>query len=1214
MKSPTGEPISPLTSHRASKDERLSRQGNPVHIFSKAGAIFALILMVISCTAPAFAVEQIDDAGAVSMAPLSQDYIKYQQSASSHRSLVSAAEPEIENGSGHAMGLIPRRTDFSYLAGSDVSDALLSGKASEGIVTASHDMVGLPTSYDLRQTGKLMAIRDQSTSGSCWAFATYASLESYLMAGETRDFSENNMKNTAGFDLDPNLGGGNDYMSTAYLVRWSGPVNEATDPYDPDSISSPSYPPVKHVQDVLYLPPRAGYTNNDNIKSAIMTYGALYTTIRYDASSYDSSTHSYYYSGSGSINHAVAIVGWDDNYNKNNFTSVPSGNGAFIVRNSWNTDWGEAGYFYISYYDTKIGKDNTVFTAEPTYNYDHIYQYDWLGWVSSIGNGADTAYFASNYESTGEQVLKATGFYTAAVNSEYQIKVYRGGVLMQTTSGTIAVPGYHTVQLDSSVPLDAGQAFRIEVRLRTPGYGYPIPVEYADADYSSGAVQNASETFYSVNGVTWYDAATDMGCSICLKAYTQDSYSIVGFSQPSYTVAENAGSAVITVTRGSSSSSCTVDYQALEGNTSARDFTTVQGTLSFATGETTQTFTVPITGDQFLEESETIALLLYNPTGGAVIDDDLAPLTIIDDETVPSPLPATLAFAASETDGSLSMIDVTSNTVIAVLDAGTGAHDVAVSPGGAFVYVTDNSTGKLRIFIVRTLAFLQPITVGDRPHGIAVSPDGSTAAVANSGSNTVSLVNLSTRTVSSTVNVGQSPEAVAFSPDGLTAYAVNRAAGTVSKINTQTGSVTSTVNVGSSPQNIAVAPDGRAYITNYGSNSISVINGAQVTTINLAGQPYDIVVSPDGGLGYVSYPDLDSIDIISLPDGASQGHKSMPAPGVIGLSADGEVLYGAGIESRIFEKFTLPDGFPVFPIMAGNNTTGLAIGPAYQDPTVEFASATYSVTRSDAELTITIERDGCIDTPISLGVSATGGNATAGTDYAALPFSVEISQGAREATFNLTVLGGTTGDRTLVLTLISSPEGAQTGSTVSTTISIVEDRIESVTLDLVEGWNLISLPLRVENNDLATIFPGDVRSGIVEVWGWDVTAQEWEYYSPDPNGYYYQYYPELTNIDTGKAYWVEMNKSASFTVLGFVPDSSPNSPFTLQPDWNFVGSTGITPETPAFMYPAALEVWGWDVTAQEWEYYSPDPNGYYYQYYPELNYIESGHGYWVSMP
>jgi len=1172
--------------------------------------------MIVSCTVPAFAVEQIDDAGAVSMAPLSQDYIKYQQSMSSHRSLVSAAEPGIENGSGHAMGLIPRRTDFSYLAGSDVSDALLSGKASEGIVTASHDMAGLPTSYDLRQTGKLTAIRDQSTSGSCWAFATYASMESYLLAGETRDFSENNLKNTAGFDLDPNLGGGNDYMSTAYLVRWSGPVNEATDPYDPDSISSPSYPPVKHVQDVLYLPPRAGYTNNDNIKSAIMTYGALYTTIRYDASSYDSSTHSYYYTGSGSINHAVAIVGWDDNYNKNNFTSVPSGNGAFIVRNSWNTDWGEAGYFYISYYDTKIGKDNTVFTAEPTYNYDHIYQYDWLGCVDNIGAGTDTSWFAANYVSTGDQVLKATGFYTATVNSEYQIKVYKGSVLMQTTSGTIAVPGYHTVQLDSSVPLDAGQAFRIEVRLRTPGYLWPIPVEYADTGYSSRAIQNASETFISLDGTTWYDAATDIGidCSVCLKAYTQNQYSTIGFSQPSYTVAENAGAAVITVTRDFSSSSCSVDYQALEGNTSARDFTTMQGTLSFATGETTQTFTVPITGDQFLEESETIALLLYNPTGGAVIDDDLAPLTIIDDETVPSPLPATLAFAASETDGSLSMIDVTSNTVIAVLDAGTGAHDVAVSPGGAFVYVTDNSTGKLRIFIVRTLAFLQPITVGDRPHGIAVSPDGSTAAVANSGSNTVSLVNLSTRTVSSTVNVGQSPEAVAFSPDGLTAYAVNRAAGTVSKINTQTGSVTSTVNVGSNPQNIAVAPDGRAYIANYGSNSISVINGARVTTINLAGQPYDIVVSPDGGLGYVSYPDLDSIDIISLSDGASQGHKSMPAPGVIGLSADGEVLYGAGIESRIFEKFTLPDGFPIFPIMAGNNTTGLAIGPAYQDPTVEFASATYSVTRSDAELTITIERDGCIDTPISLGLSVTGGNATAGTDYAALPFSVEIPQGAREATFNLTVLGGTTGDRTLVLTLISSPEGAQTGSTVSTTISIVEDRIESVTLDLVEGWNLISLPLRVENNDLSSIFPADVRDGMVIIWGWDETTQNWVFYSPNQNHYFYQYYPAVTEIETGRAYWVKMNKSATFTIQGTVPDQVPDSPVTLVSRWNMVSCTGITSLTPATMYPDATIIWGWDETTQNWVFYSPDQNHYFYQYYPQIDYIQPGHGYWVKKP
>ena len=74
-------------------------------------------------------------------------------------------------------------------------------------------------------------------AGACWAFATYASLESYLMPGENWDFSENNMKNLLssaypeGFDRDNPNDGGNEFMSTAYLARWSGPVAESDDPY-----------------------------------------------------------------------------------------------------------------------------------------------------------------------------------------------------------------------------------------------------------------------------------------------------------------------------------------------------------------------------------------------------------------------------------------------------------------------------------------------------------------------------------------------------------------------------------------------------------------------------------------------------------------------------------------------------------------------------------------------------------------------------------------------------------------------------------------------------------------------------------------------------------------------------------------------------------------------------------------------------------------------
>ena len=148
-----------------------------------------------------------------------------------------------------------------------------------------------PAYYDLRSLKKVsQSIKDQGTSGTCWAFATYESLESFLMPRENWDFSENNLKNLltsaypGGFDY---IEGGNMFMSTAYLARWSGPVKEIDDPYNPYSGMSPNNLPIqKHVQNVSFYPDRNGPMDNNEIKSAVMNYGVVYTTINYDPTFY----------------------------------------------------------------------------------------------------------------------------------------------------------------------------------------------------------------------------------------------------------------------------------------------------------------------------------------------------------------------------------------------------------------------------------------------------------------------------------------------------------------------------------------------------------------------------------------------------------------------------------------------------------------------------------------------------------------------------------------------------------------------------------------------------------------------------------------------------------------------------------------------------------------------------------------------------------------
>ena len=197
----------------------------------------------------------------------------------------------------------------------------------------------------------------------------------------------------------------------------------------------------------------------------------------------------------------------------------------------------------------------------------------------------------------------------------------------------------------------------------------------------------------------------------------------------------------------------------------------------------------------------------------------------------------------------------------------------------------------------------------------------------------------------------------------------------------------------------------------------------------------------------------------------------------------------------------------------------------------------------------------------------------------------------------------------IVLTAVIDRDTGRTVSLNQTTINLYG----TYTFNLVSGWNLISLPLNVQNNDITSIFPAGVISHIVDIWGWDSSTQNYVYYSPDPSDYFYTYYPAVTKIEAGKGYWVNMDQPASFTVTGTIPDNAPNSAFSLQSKWNLVGPTGLSSISTPTMYPSVVDIWGWNPSIQNYVYYSPDPSDYFYTYYSKIDNTEIGQGYWVYM-
>ncbi|HEY3378168.1 MAG TPA: lectin like domain-containing protein [Armatimonadota bacterium] len=429
----------------------------------------------------------------------------------------SSAFARSVTGFGAALGFRPAPVHYTHATGQRL--ALMSMAAT-----------ALPATFDLRTQGRVTPVRNQNPLNTCWTFATYGSLESCLLPGETRDFSEIDLAKSSGFTLNVS-DGGNEDMATAYLARWGGPINESDEPYTTSTAAPPSGLPVqKHLQDVAYLPDRSGPLDNASIKQAIMSAGALYTSMFWSDSAYKASTAAYYYSGLG-MNHAVTLVGWDDNYSRTNFAATPPGDGAFLVRNSWGTSWGNGGYFYISYYDSVVGHYNALFYGvEPATNYARVYQYDPLGLCSNSGYGSPTARFANVFTAVGSESLAAASWYVASPGSSYQLSVYvnptngplaAGSPVAQQT-GLFDTPGYHTVKLMTPVALAAGQRFSVVVTLTTPGYNYPIPIERPISGYSDRATALAGQSYMSANGTSWTDVTQSYAnTNVCLKAFTR---------------------------------------------------------------------------------------------------------------------------------------------------------------------------------------------------------------------------------------------------------------------------------------------------------------------------------------------------------------------------------------------------------------------------------------------------------------------------------------------------------------------------------------------------------------------------------------------------------------------------------------------------------------------------------------------------------------------
>ncbi len=367
--------------------------------------------------------------------------------------------------------------------------------------------------------------------------------------------------------------GGFASSSQVLLTSWTGPLAESQEPYMPlesangsedtyglrNAEADKTSPVLAHVQEFVYLESPSQYHIDtdkkryifdgndagrvDLIKQALIKYGALMFSYQADSSTPGDGGNSDYMNYDNfcqfddsqeiAMNHMVTLVGWDDNYPRENFKTgkggLPEHNGAFLIKNSWgnydsnverygdrfvqayNDLIGEpsgklmllafnygipdenghgSGYAWVSYEDhsifnlTAIDADDAI----DGFQYDYIYQYDHTNPVSflpiSLPTDNPETLVANVFTSERDETLAAVSVYAPENNTEAEIEVYRitdanmnnptEGELLSFATAEFALRGFYTVPLDLPAELKAGDRFAVVESIRTEKDGKKV--------------------------------------------------------------------------------------------------------------------------------------------------------------------------------------------------------------------------------------------------------------------------------------------------------------------------------------------------------------------------------------------------------------------------------------------------------------------------------------------------------------------------------------------------------------------------------------------------------------------------------------------------------------------------------------------------------------------------------------------------------------------
>lgn len=318
---------------------------------------------------------------------------------------------------------------------------------------------------------------------------------------------------------------------------------------------------------------------------------------------------------------------------------------------------------------------------------------------------------------------------------------------------------------------------------------------------------------------------------------------------------------------------------------------------------------------------------------------------------------AETAYVADSGSGTLTPIEVSSNTAGNPIKVGSGPTAVALTPNGKTLYVANRSSDTVTPIEVATNKPGPEMKVGLEPDAVAITPNGKTVYVANWGSDTVTPITVATNKVGKEIALGSGgePHAIVVTPNGKTVYVVNFGFEYVVAIETATNKKVGEINVGEGPRSIALTPDGKtAYVT-------SAIEGTVVpietttdkveTAIKIGKEPEGIAITPNGDTAYVTLPNSGTVVPIEL----ATRQLSAPItvgfdPNEIAITPDGLTAYITNLGPEIVgvgsyvTTIELGPGTAGPDILVGRDPVGIAIS---KGATVKTSNHKYCASKTE---------------------------------------------------------------------------------------------------------------------------------------------------------------------------------------------------------------------------------------------------------------------------